>query len=120
MTGFVTAMCVFLFMFILSFFSDFFSNQIHIPAKYQQLEDQAFMRVEEDVMMVEENVMMIEREMNESVSDVLVNNLLAGGVYDEKSEPSLDMGVNMDTTFFRTMDTVSPTVAVMGMVDAVR
>jgi hypothetical protein len=38
MTGFVTAMCVFLFVFILSFFSDFFGNQIFIPHKYTEIE----------------------------------------------------------------------------------
>ena len=43
LVGFVTAMCAFLFVFILSFFSDFFSNQIYIPARYQRLPDQAFL-----------------------------------------------------------------------------
>ncbi|MDR0859703.1 MAG: hypothetical protein LBO09_01615 [Candidatus Peribacteria bacterium] len=37
-TGFVTAMCVFLFVFILSFLTDFFGDQIATPSKYSQVE----------------------------------------------------------------------------------
>jgi hypothetical protein len=37
-TGFVTAICAFVFVFILSFFTDFFSYKISIPSKYTKVE----------------------------------------------------------------------------------
>lgn len=42
MTGFVTAICAFLFIFILSFFSDFFGNELDIPHTYTYLDQEAF------------------------------------------------------------------------------
>jgi hypothetical protein len=42
MTGFVAAMCVFLFVFILSFFSDFFGGELEIPQKYSYLGQESF------------------------------------------------------------------------------
>jgi hypothetical protein len=41
LTGFATAVCAFLFIFVLSFFTDFFSNKLFIPSKYIQ-KDTAF------------------------------------------------------------------------------
>ncbi|GHV26280.1 hypothetical protein FACS1894176_06700 [Bacteroidia bacterium] len=40
--GFVTAVCVFLFVFILSFLTDFFGDQISTPSKYTQVEALSF------------------------------------------------------------------------------
>jgi hypothetical protein len=37
LSGFVTAVCSFLFLFVLSFFTDFFSNQLFIPSKYVEV-----------------------------------------------------------------------------------
>ncbi|MDR2190850.1 MAG: hypothetical protein LBP53_06895 [Candidatus Peribacteria bacterium] len=39
LTGFVSAVCVFLFVFILSFFTDFFAHKLSIPSKYTQVEN---------------------------------------------------------------------------------
>lgn len=38
LTGFVTAICAFLFVFILSFLTDFFGEQIFVPTKFTQVE----------------------------------------------------------------------------------
>ena len=45
MTGFVAAMCVFLFVFILSFFSDFFGDALEIPQKYSYVGQESFSAV---------------------------------------------------------------------------
>ena len=56
LNGFVTAMCAFLFVFILSFFSDFFTDQISVPSKYQYLENEAFIYSELATNLTEESV----------------------------------------------------------------
>jgi hypothetical protein len=45
--GFATAVCAFLFIFILSFFTDFFSYKISIPSKYTKVEQFFFPEKEE-------------------------------------------------------------------------
>jgi hypothetical protein len=38
LTGFISAVCAFLFIFILSFFTDFFSHKIFVPSRYVEVE----------------------------------------------------------------------------------